>query len=173
MQDIIDLYNPANAANLSIEEIEAMQHLSDAEIAALSAAYPNQPTRNAYLRYYIKNEKPEQQRYPLGTWKNLHSLRKMGRSEIVPFGFVKSPYLPVAQKAAKVSGVPARVVDLGADEVFVGLKKSDTANENTEVHAEYIAALNLYNKAVEDKAHHTIVKKLKKQMDALKEAAGI
>lgn len=183
--DIIEIYNPANASKLTEEQVQAMKDLTDEEITALAEAYPNQPTGNAYLRYYDKNEKESLQRYPLGTWKNLANLRKLGKKELLPFGFLKSVQPINANKNTK-SLVPTtkRTVDLGADEKIEGLKGEPIAvNANADefenklpkvdpvVNQAVVDAQAELDKAIEEKAHHMTIKSLENKLAAAKEAA--
>ena len=121
--DIVSTYNPANA-NITKDQLSAMRDLTDADIETLAKAYPNQPQGNAYLVYYMKNEKDTEQRYPLGTWANLNALRKIGRKDVLPFGFKKSHVRPAINQPP----APQRVIDLSAKDIesAEGLKVSET-----------------------------------------------
>lgn len=122
--DILQKFNPANAASLTKEDIAEMRNLTAQQIAELATAYPNTPTGNAYLHYYNSKEKESEQKYPLGTWHNLNSLLKLGRTEFSAVGFRKGFVAPVAKAAAST---PARVVDISKSDVAnaEGLKKDD------------------------------------------------
>ena len=113
--DIITTYNPANT-NLTPQELSAMKDLTDEQIAELAKAYPNQPTGNAYLEYWLKNEKETEQRYPLGTWANLNNLRKLGRKDILPYRFRKNYRAPRPVPVDLQKPAP-RIVDLSEQEV--------------------------------------------------------
>jgi hypothetical protein len=190
--DILQVYNPANAANLSAEETAAMKDLSNEQIAQLAQAYPNQPTGNAYLVYYITSEDAKSQRYPLGTWSNLNELRKMGRADILPFGFFKNVF---SQKPTTVSvsqPKSERIVDLSAEEAASaeGLKTVSAVNSilapdqeaasaegggtkepsdaELELTAEIMTLENQLKDAVDKKAHPKTIKKLQDDIEALK-----
>lgn len=125
--DIIEIYNPANARNLTPEQEEAMKDLTNEEIEVLAKAYPNQPTGNAYLVYYVTTDAENKQRYPLGTWASLHNLRKLGQKHILPIGFRKNlRYTATKGSVAKVAPLTTRVVDLSKEEKLEGMKSSGT-----------------------------------------------
>jgi hypothetical protein len=171
--DIIKIYNPANT-NITEEQLSAMKDLTDEQIAELAKAYPNQPRGNAYLEYYLTGEKAHEQRYPLGTWANLLSLRKLGRKDILPFRFRRQN---APRMMAPVSQPAQRVVDLSQDDLanVEGLKKQEpSVNEEKQENPvldsqdpEVLAAKEELQKAIDSKAHHMIVKKLQKQVDDL------
>lgn len=187
--NIIELYNPRNAAKLTPEQVQAMQDLTLDEIKELAEAYPNQPTGNAYLKFYIKSDPADKQRFPLGTWNNLYNLRKLGKEDILPFGFVNTK-MPFVQTKA---GVVKRTVDLGAEEVIEGMKAVDVNteaandfsneedyaatqtedaqaayNEPTEAELALLAANEALQKGIEDKVHPQTIKKLERELEAAK-----
>ena len=189
MENFIEIYNPRNASKLTEEQIQAMQTLTDEQIKALAEAYPNQPTGNAYLQYLITSEPLDKQRFPLGTWKNLHSLRKLGKKEIVPFGFVARG--SSQNRTAVVVKKPAvkKTVDLSKNEVIEGLKTTEPVvdvneaakqdfieNPETVVTTEPTEAVNAYNDAVKNledakaaNAHPQTLKSLERKIAAAKE----
>lgn len=191
--DIIKTFNPANH-QITPEEISAMRELTDEQIEQLSKAYPNQPSGNAYLVYYMKHEKENEQRYPLGTWANLHALRKLGRNDVLPFHFHK---LFFAQKSTKAEPVKQRVVDLSPDDIkgAEGLKVNEMPGTTAIVNAvqkpvptilsapfaegtakesvELTTAKAELQQAIDDKAHHMIIKKLQKTVDELETKINI
>ncbi|MEJ7611359.1 MAG: hypothetical protein WKF88_09310 [Ferruginibacter sp.] len=139
-QEIIDLYNPANASKLTEEQREEMKNLTDEQIAALAEAYPNKPTGNAYLSYFDKSLKAgETQRYPLGTWQNLNNLRKL-KKDMVAFAFTS--YMPqraaAAMQAPSVRAASSRTLDLSKDDLTnaEGFKKADGGDITTETDKE-------------------------------------
>lgn len=75
-EQLIQKFNPVNAANLTPEDLEIMHALTDEQIDVLANAYPNQPSRRAYIRLYDKNVGANKQVYNLSTWQNLRNLRK-------------------------------------------------------------------------------------------------
>lgn len=162
--DIIKTFNPANN-NITKDEIDAMRDLTDDQIKLLAASYPNNPSGNAYLVYYMKNEKEEDQRYPLGTWSNLAGLRKLGRKDIVAFNFRK---LMMARPLPKTEQPKQRVVDLSAKEALEaeGLKKPLEIKEVQES-AELSAAKKELAEAIAAKAHHATIRKLEKKVNSL------
>lgn len=176
--DIIKTYAPGNT-NITAEEIAAMKDLTDEQIATLAKAYPNQPTGNAYLVYYITGEKPHDQRFPLGTWANLHALRNLGRKDILPYHFHKMFF---ANKSAvkTESSTKQRVVDLSESDLkdVEGLKVNATNVDHVVTiepgdtvsvveSAELIEAKAELQQAIDDKAHHMTVKALQKRVDEL------
>lgn len=88
MSDIVKLYNPANAAALSPEEIAGLQNLSSDEIKTLARAYPNSVMQKAYL-LIIDSSKPVEKQLPtLSTFENLWNLRERnGLKKYVAYNF--------------------------------------------------------------------------------------
>lgn len=82
----IEMYNPANAANLTPEEIAAMQNFTDAELKELATRYPNSGRTDAYL--VLKDLQAKSQIYPVSTWVNLYNLRALNKkTNYVPYTF--------------------------------------------------------------------------------------
>jgi hypothetical protein len=172
--DIIKTYNPGN--KLTDEEQSAMVNLNDEQIAELAKAYPNQPTGNAYIEYWMKNEKDIEQRFPLGTWANLNSLRKLGREDILPYRFRSS----VATREVQpfVQAPAQRIVDLSEKDVVEaeGLKSVEVAPvEAVQAVAspELAAAQAELQQAIDEKAHHMTIKSLQAKVDGLAEPVSI
>lgn len=184
MENFIELYNPRNASKLTEEQIQAMQLLTDDQIKALAEAYPNQPTGNAYLKYFDKSEPVDKQRFPLGTWRNLHSLRKLGKTNLVAFAFI-AKNAPVRSATAVVPKPAKKVVDLSKNENLEGLKKTvdpndaakedfkDVLNDKNKVvdTADYDTAVQNLEAAKANGAHPQTIKSLQKKVDAAKAAA--
>jgi hypothetical protein len=122
--NILEIYNPANAASLTDEQITAMRSLSVEQIAELAKAYPNGPTGNSYLRLHDKNLADDKQIYPLSTWQNLHNLHKISNFNFTPISFTKNYVAPVL---TMTNNVPPRTKDLADADVAgaEGLKKAD------------------------------------------------
>lgn len=153
--DFIQIYNPANARNLTPEQVEAMRDLTDDQIKQLAEAYPNQPTGNAYLMYYIKGD-GDKQRYPLGTWKNLANLRGLGKKDIVPFGYkagFKAQITKINGKNVAVSQ-KQRVVDISKGEKLEGLKTDIDVKDTLLTKDEFLEAVE--NTAVFDKTKQAV-----------------
>lgn len=178
--DIIKTYAPNNA-NITQEELSGMKDLTDEQIAELAKAYPNQPSGNAYLVLYDTTKKDSEQLYPLNSWQNLHSLRKLGRKEWLPLSFKNKFFAPKKAEPAQ-----QRVVDLSDDEAkgAEGLKKDGSIknvvivpaenfeDQSKEPSSELVAARKELQQAIDDKAHHMIVKKLQKTVDELETATN-
>jgi hypothetical protein len=189
--NILEVYNPANADKLTAEQEAAMKDLSNEQIAQLAENFPNQPSGNAYLKYYITSEDAKAQRFPLGTWKNLHELRKLGRNDVLPFAFNKklATNLKLVTPVAKTSA--ERTVDLSAAEAAIaeGVKVATAASaaetltgavaaeaaiaegESEEVISlkkEITSLEGELKQAVEKKEHPQKIKKLEKDIEALK-----
>jgi len=121
-EQLIEKFNPLNAANVSAEELEFMHNLTDEQIDVLANAYPNQPQRRAYIRLYDKNVPANKQVFNLSTWQNLRNLRKFNnRKNLIAWDFFsvaganRHPVKAVAPIAGK--GSPRKVVvDLSAKE---------------------------------------------------------
>lgn len=101
-KDIIKLYDPANAGNLTPDEITAMQNLSKAELDQLAAAYPNKTLGGSYLVLFNKSIPANKQLYPLTTWQNLANLRRNPKKDnFVAFNYAKN----FNRKSAKATGL--------------------------------------------------------------------
>lgn len=126
-EQLIEKFNPMNGANLTAEDLEIMHALTDEQIDVLANAYPNQPNRRAYLRYYDKNVAASKQMYNLGTWQNLRNLRKFNaKKNLIAWDFInvaaaaKQPVKAIAPVAGAKS--PKKVVvDLTAKEAAAEL----------------------------------------------------
>lgn len=137
MSEIVKIYNPANAAALTPDQIEGLQKLTTEEIGQLAKAYPN-GTGGAYL-LIIDGSQPANKQLPtLSTFQNLYNLRvRNGMKQFVAFSF-KGNYKP--QRV----NVPMRarrqeVVDLSDQELLtlpgfrtgVGTNKEETIAPET------------------------------------------
>jgi hypothetical protein len=128
-QELIAKFNPLNAPNLSAEDLETLRHLTDDQIDVLAEAFPNQPTRRAYLILYDQNVPENKQLYQLSTWQNLRNVRKFAnRKNLIPWTF-QSLFMRNS-KQAQTGGVQARPsaqrvsVDLTANEAQEELKNA-------------------------------------------------
>lgn len=72
-QNMIKLYDPANAKNLNAEQLAAMANFTNDDLLALAKAYPNKSTGNAYL--ILGNTKLKEQFGNPSTFTNLYNLR--------------------------------------------------------------------------------------------------
>lgn len=126
-EQLIEKFNPLNAANVSAEELEIMHNLTDEQIDVLANAYPNQPQRRAYIRLYDKNVPANKQVFNLSTWQNLRNLRKFNnRKNLIAWDFFsvaganRHPVKATTPIAGKQS--PRKVVvDLSAKEAAAEL----------------------------------------------------
>lgn len=135
MSDILKLYNPANAAALTPEQVEGLQKLTTQELGQLAKAYPN--GSGAYL-LIVDGSKPASKQLPtLSTFQNLYNLRvKNGMSHYVAFAF-KGNYKP--QSVAPTRAKRSEVVDLSDTELLslpgfktgVGTPKQETIAPET------------------------------------------
>lgn len=88
MSDIVKLYNPANAAALTSEQLEGLQKLTSPEIKELATAYPNMTMQRAYLLIRDSSKSIEKQLPSLSTFENLWNLReKNGLRQYVAYAF--------------------------------------------------------------------------------------
>lgn len=121
--ELIALFNPNNAANIGAQDLETMRALTDDQIDVLADAFPNVPTRRAYLILFDQNLPDNKQLYQLSTWQNLRNVRKYSnRKNLIAFTF-KSIFDRKAGAAAgqttmhKTTGAAKRVaVDLTAEQ---------------------------------------------------------
>lgn len=116
MTDIVKLYNPANAASLTPEEIQGLQSLTSAQIKELAVAFPNMVMQRAYL-LIIDSRKPVDKQLPtLSTFENLWNLReKNGQRFFVAYNF-KGAYK--AKTILPVRPNRTQVVDLSDVELM-------------------------------------------------------
>jgi hypothetical protein len=128
-QELVTKFNPANAANLTPEDLAILRDLNDAQITVLAQAYPNQPTRRAYLILYDQNLPLNKQFYHLSTWQNLNNVRKFAnRKNLIPWTFTAlhsntNKQAPTPSMTSKPAG-PRVPVDLTANEAAAELEKS-------------------------------------------------
>lgn len=91
-EQLLQKFNPANAANLTAQDLETLRGLTDQQIDELAKAYPNQPTRRAYLRLYDTSKPENKQLFNLSTWQNLRNVRKFSNMKnLVPYDFIATP----------------------------------------------------------------------------------
>jgi len=136
-QELIAKYNPANARNLSKEDLAAMRNLTTEELKHLAEAYPNGPRHKAYLVLYDNNVEEGKQIYTLSTWQNLYNVRKFSNlKNLVPHTFrdlfnkpqVSRASVNVSNRPGALQGMSARkVIDLSAKEAAEELKKNTAA----------------------------------------------
>jgi len=101
MTDLVKLYNPANAASLTPDQVAGLQKLSDSELKELAKAYPNVTMQRAYL-LIVDTRKPVQKQLPtLSSFENLYNLRtKNNMKSYIAFNF-KGYKSPVKQATPK------------------------------------------------------------------------
>lgn len=132
--DLVARFNPANAKNLTPQDLNDMRNLTDAELDQLAEAYPNKPAGKAYLRLYDTSVAENKQLYPLSTWQNLRNVRKFSNMKnLKPFDFFDRNAKPeVAATATRPGKAPAvkKVVDLSAQEAAAELAQA-TATKTT------------------------------------------
>jgi hypothetical protein len=131
-EQLIEKFNPANGANITPEDLETLHSLTDEQIDVLAKAFPNTPTRRAYLRLYDKNMTLEKQLYQLSTWQNLRNNRKFSsKKNLIAWDFFTTGTRVNATAHASAKNVKASatsprkvVVDLTATEAAAELQKS-------------------------------------------------
>lgn len=120
---LIEKFNPENAANMTAEDLEIMRALTNDELKALAQAYPNQPVRKAYLILYDTSVKDQaRQLFPLSTWQNLFNVRVgQAMKNLIPWDFKKN--LPNVKNRATARRIPIaapaqqrRIIDLTPQE---------------------------------------------------------
>ncbi len=131
MTDLVKLYNPANAAALTPEQIAVLKTLTSPQIKELATAFPNMTMQRAYL-LIVDGSKPIDKQIPtLSTFENLWNLReKNGLRQFVAMNF-KGIYKvkPVPQKGFKPK--KQEVLDLSETELMVlpGFKTKEVKPE--------------------------------------------
>lgn len=127
MSDLVKLYNPANSASLTPDQLEGLQKLSSPEIKELAQAYPNMSMQRAFLLIKNSSKPLDKQLATLSSYENLWNLReKNGLRQYVAVGF----------KGNYKTNTPARtlkteVMDLSEVEMLnlPGFKKDEPAQE--------------------------------------------
>ena len=134
MTDIVKLYNPANSAALTQEQILNLQSLKPEQIKELAKAYPNMTMQRAYL-LIVDGRKPAEKQLPqLSTFENLWNLNnKNGQKYWVAYGFRGAVKQKMKAPVARVRRT--EVLDLSDQELLVlpGFKTKDTEHKGQEV----------------------------------------
>lgn len=129
-EELVKLYNPANAASLTPEQIQGLQQLTSTEIKELAIAYPNATMQRAFL-LIIDSTKPVHKQLPsLSSFENLWNLRERnGMRNYVAYQF-KGNYKPANIMPSKNRKV--EVVDLSNEELMIlpGFKKPIPTTED-------------------------------------------
>lgn len=119
MIDIVKLYNPANAAALTPEQLQGLQNLSSAEIKELATAYPNMTMQRAYLLIVDKRKPVEKQLPALSSFENLWNLReKNGLRHYVAYSFRSNYKAPTRTAAQPARAKKSEVVDLSETDLM-------------------------------------------------------
>lgn len=134
-KSVVEIYNPANAASLTPEEVAAMQLLTKEEIALLAKEYPNKPSGGTYLVLFDTKKKMTDQLFSRSTWQNLNNLNKQGVTNFKALSF--SSIFSKGKSAVKQKIAP--VQDLTKDQANNELKAAATTgtegNENINANA--------------------------------------
>lgn len=126
MTDLVKLYNPANAASLTEQQLSNLQNLTSAEIKELAVAYPNVTMQRAYLLIIDSTKAINKQLPNASSFENLWNLRERnGLRQYVAYSF-KGAYKPVQIAQTKKVNKP-QIVDLSESELLSlpGFKTSD------------------------------------------------
>ena len=118
MTDLVKLYNPANAAALTPDQVAGLQKLSDSELKELAKAYPNVTMQRAYLLIIDTRKSPDKQLPALSSFENLYNLRtKNNMKSYIAYNFkgykVNSPVVKKGKQTKKVE-----VLDLSDAELL-------------------------------------------------------
>lgn len=129
-QDFVKIYNPANAKNLTPEQIKDLQSLTDDQLKQLAEAYPNNQSGSNYL--ILKNVRlaDDKQVFQTSTFPNLYNLRtRHNHKHFVAISFASiMEYKGIKNvKQTKLPSLP--VQDLTAKEISQaeGLKPTPAA----------------------------------------------
>ena len=120
MTDLVKLYNPANAAGLTPDQVAGLQKLTDSELKELAKAYPNVTMQRAYLLIIDTRKSPDKQLPTLSSFENLYNLRtKNNMKSYVAYNFkgYKAPNKQVTQKGKSVKK-KVEVLDLSDAELL-------------------------------------------------------
>lgn len=129
MTDLVKLYDPANAAALTPEQIAGLQKLTSAEIKELATAFPNMRYNHAYLLIIDSRKSVEKQLPALSTFENLYNLREKNALRwYVAYNF-RGASVPRVQTAKSVKVRRTEVRDLSNVELMT-LPGFKTKGEN-------------------------------------------
>jgi hypothetical protein len=120
MTDLVKLYNPANAAGLTPDQVAGLQKLTDGELKELAKAYPNVTMQRAYLLIIDTRKSPDKQLPTLSSFENLYNLRtKNNMKSYVAYNFkgYKAPNKLVTNKGKSVKK-KVEVLDLSDAELL-------------------------------------------------------
>ena len=120
MTDLVKLYNPANAAGLTPDQVAGLQKLTDSELKELAKAYPNVTMQRAYLLIIDTRKSPDKQLPTLSSFENLYNLRtKNNMKSYVAYNFkgYKAPNKTVTNKGKSVKK-KVEVLDLSDAELL-------------------------------------------------------
>ncbi len=120
MTDLVKLYNPANAAGLTPDQVAGLQKLTDSELKDLAKAYPNVTMQRAYLLIIDTRKSSDKQLPTLSSFENLYNLRtKNNMKSYVAYNFkgYKVPSKTVTQKGKSVKK-KVEVLDLSDAELL-------------------------------------------------------
>src|SRR6188768_2849710 len=118
--DLVKLYNPANAAGLNPDQVAGLQKLTDSELKELAKAYPNVTMQRAYLLIIDTRKSPDKQLPTLSSFENLYNLRtKNNMKSYVAYNFkgYKAPNKQVTQRGKSVKK-KVEVLDLSDAELL-------------------------------------------------------
>lgn len=118
MSDLVKIYNPANAAALTPDQVAGLQKLTNSELKELAKAYPNVTMQRAYLLIVDTRKPPHKQLPTLSSFENLYNLRtKNAMKSYVAYNF--KGYKPVSKPVAQKSGKRrVEVLDLSDAELL-------------------------------------------------------
>lgn len=114
----IELYNPANAKNLTPEELAVLPGLDNDELKQLATRYPAQANGQAYLVLHEAGAKTQIGK--VSTYPALHSLRTrhlLKQYSIATFGVLQSK-TTTSTASVKPGIVPGKIQDLTDKEVL-------------------------------------------------------
>lgn len=85
---LLETFNPSNAEQLTVEQLQHLQSLSNEELGILAKAYPNTATDNNYLLLHDSKQPDNRQLFPRSTWENLYKLRTNNKmSNLTAYSF--------------------------------------------------------------------------------------
>lgn len=151
-EQLLVKFNPANAGNMTAQDLLDMRNLTDQQIDALANAYPNQANRRPYLRLYDTTKADNKQLFNLSTWQNLRNVRKFSNMKnLVPYDFAASPSAFAQQQKANAGKVAGKAIS-SPKKVVVDLSAKEAAAELTAAISKKTAPAGSTNGNVENKA---------------------
>ncbi len=140
-------YDPANAKELTQEQLTLMSDLTKEDYKLLAEMFPNTGGNTAYLILKDKSVPDNKQIFPRSTWKNYYALLTVGGA--AQKNFVPISFTSIFKKSTASSVKVAAAKDIKADDVLKSLQTEDGEGEPVKI-AETAKVPEKTEKAVKD-----------------------